>query len=100
MNTYEWTTRGGAYRHSNATPRWIKRADGRWECKELVPYGKADDAYREEHYHCPRCLCDIMPANDPYTFECSSCDILLAWTWGGLIQKKESREDGMYVLED
>ena len=87
----EWTFRGGHFRSgfsTNDIPTPWSRRTGKWKRDELVPYGKASEAYRKQFYLCPEC--DgvlLLPSEQEYTFNCGSCRIEFGWGFGGLYEK-------------
>lgn len=80
----DWTSAGGHYRSSDGPTPWKKKQSGAWDRKELVPYGKASGAYREQYFRCPECDSRLRPTNVRYRFGCEGCGLVLGTGWGGL----------------
>lgn len=83
-----WTSTGGSFR-AGAPSRWFRGGTG-WKKKDLVPYGKVDDAYRAKHYVCPECNVRLRPHGTyQYRFECPECGMLVGTGFGGLYAPAE-----------
>lgn len=96
----EWIVRGGSFRLGYTRKPWSKKKieprAGLWKRDELVPFGKADDGYRQKFYTCPECVAVLVPSDIPYKFVCIQCNLILDFGNGGLQGVGTGHPDARY----
>ena len=91
----DWTSKGGYFRFSDSLPTKWTHIDGKWIKKDLVPFGKVNEKYKQDHWNCPKCNKQLTPSETEYMFICEECNLAFSWAWGKL--KQVDQLDSYYI---